>query len=84
MSSVLKRGKPALTPRENAIRRVALFFGCFGYEVTPFTHTSQVIELTKKILVREGFAKKGDRFIVAAGVPFGKKGGTNLLMVRTV
>ena len=85
----VSRHRPAqpivvLTPRENAIRRVALSFGCSGYGVKPFTHTSQVIELTKKILVREGFAKKGDRFIVAAGVPFGKKGGTNLLMVRTV
>ncbi len=73
-----------LTPRDVAIGRVALVFGCFGYSVAPFTHTSQVIETAKKILVKEGFAKKGDRFIVAAGVPFGKKGGTNLLMVRMV
>jgi pyruvate kinase len=73
-----------LTPQDLAIGRVALVFGCTGYPVAPFTHTSQVIEIAKKILVREGFAKKGDRFIVAAGVPFGKKGGTNLLMVRTV
>ena len=73
-----------LTPRQTAIRRVALSFGCTGHDVAPFQHVSQVIELTKRTLLKHGYAKKDDRFVVAAGVPFGKKGGTNLLMVRTV
>src|SRR3989344_735702 len=67
-----------------AVAIVALTFGCTGHDVAPFQHVSQVIELTKRTLLKHGYAKKGDRFVVAAGVPFGKKGGTNLLMVRTV
>ncbi len=73
-----------LTPWDYAIRRVALFYGCYGYHVKPFQYTSQVMDRTKAILEKQGLAKKGDRFVVSAGVPFGHKGGTNLLMVRTV
>lgn len=73
-----------LTPWDHAIRRVCLSYGCYGYHVAPFKYTSQVMERTKNILVKEKLAKKGDRFVVSAGVPFGQRGGTNLLMVRTV
>jgi pyruvate kinase len=71
------------TPWEHVVRRMCLSYGCYGFQVDPFKHTSEVMERTKALLVKEKLAKKGDRFVVSAGVPFGKRGGTNLVMVRT-
>lgn len=83
----ISRHRPAqpiivLTPWDYAIRRVCLSYGCYGYHVKPFKYTSEVMDRTKKLLVKERIAKKGDLFVVSAGVPFGKRGGTNLVMVR--
>lgn len=73
-----------LTPDEHTLRRMALSFGCYSYKVKSFQYVGQVVEQARKILVEQGFAKKGDRFVIAAGVPFGHTGGTNLMMVETV
>lgn len=72
------------TPWERVVRQMCLSYGCYGFKVDPFKHTSEVMDRTKVMLVKEKLAKKGDRFVVAAGVPFGHRGGTNLMMVRTV
>ena len=62
---------------------MALSFGCYAYPVQPFTDVALVIDEARKILLDHGFVVKGDRFAIAAGVPFGRSGGTNLLMVET-
>jgi pyruvate kinase len=37
-----------------------------------------------RIAFREGFAKAGDRVIIAAGVPLGTPGATNMLRIAFV
>jgi pyruvate kinase len=73
-----------LTPNEHTLRRMSLAFGCYSYKVKSFQYVGQVVAQARKILVEQEFAKKGDRFVIAAGVPFGYEGGTNLMMVETV
>jgi pyruvate kinase len=36
------------------------------------------------LVLREKLAKKGDRVVIVAGLPFGKVGGTNMIMVHVV
>jgi pyruvate kinase len=86
---MVSRHRPAqhtvvLTPNDRVARKMSLSFGCYAYNVKSFQYVGQVVEQARKILVEQGFAKKGDYFVIAAGVPFGHEGGTNLMMVETV
>ncbi|MDD5083825.1 MAG: pyruvate kinase [Candidatus Moranbacteria bacterium] len=86
---MVSRHRPAqhivvLTPNDRVSRKMALSFGCYAYKVKSFQYVGQVVSQARKILVEQGFAKKGDRFVIAAGVPFGHEGGTNLMMVETI
>jgi pyruvate kinase len=86
---MVSRHRPAqhimvLTPNDATIRRMALSFGCYGQKVKSFQSLTQVISQSGKIAIEKGFAKKGDKSVIVAGVPFGQSGGTNLMMVETV
>ena len=41
-------------------------------------------DLACKTALDEGFAKVGDSVVIAAGVPFGRAGTTNMLRLATV
>jgi pyruvate kinase len=41
----------------------------------------EMVAKAKRIALRQGLAKGGDRVIVMAGVPFGTPGSTNVLHV---
>lgn len=74
----------AFSPNEPAIRRLALSWG-----VTP-CFSRELRSLDEMLAVAHSFArknsvwplKKGDLFVVSAGVPFGASGATNLLLVQ--
>ncbi len=74
-----------LTPNIEVARRLVLSYGVFpvhddiGTEdfVGPARHAA-------KIALDKGFAKKGDRFIMTAGMPFGVAGTTNILRIGEV
>lgn len=44
----------------------------------------KVIESAKKIALQQKIAQKGDKIIICAGIPFGKPGTANILMVETL
>jgi pyruvate kinase len=72
------------TPHERTARRLALSFACHPFLVPSFDDLFGVIAEAKKDLLREKIAQKGDPIILVAGIPFGKSGNTNTLMVQTV
>jgi len=73
-----------MSPNKNALAGTILSFGCYPHEITQFKYAGEATERIKKILIREKFAKTGDTFILAAGVPFGQKGGTNMVMAQKI
>lgn len=88
-AKVVSRYRPmqpivAMSPNEKVVDRLALSFGCYPSHIQKFTDVEQVIDTVKKYVVANKFAKKGDKIVVAAGVPFGKTGGTNMLLTLTV
>jgi pyruvate kinase len=86
MISRYKPNQPilVLTPHETTNRQIILSFGCVS-EIVPSVKTlNEAIALSKKMLLRKKLLKKGDVFLLAAGVPFGRTGGTNMLLVQTV
>ena len=86
---MVSRHKPlqpivVMSPNERTRNKLALSYGCFPMDIHGFRYVGEVMKEVSKTLRRAKIAKKGDRAVIAAGVPFGKAGGTNMLLVHTV
>ena len=74
----------ALSPRLDVVRRCQLLWG-----VHPRLHeepldTLALLDACAQVAVEAGFAEKGDKIGITAGLPAGRAGGTNLFKVHTV
>ncbi|MCR4330381.1 MAG: pyruvate kinase, partial [Patescibacteria group bacterium] len=86
---MISRFKPSqpivvMSPYERACRKMALSYGCYPVLIKPFKYVGQVTEHVGKFMVKNKLTHKGDKVVIAAGVPFGKVGGTNMLFVHEV
>lgn len=73
-----------LTPHERAARKAQLVFGCYPFLIKSFTGSTQLVKTLGPKLIDLGLVKKNDRIVVAAGVPFGTAGSTNMMMVLKI
>lgn len=73
-----------LTPYEHVVRQTQLIFGCYPILSKSFTGSTQLINNIGPKLISSGVAKKGDKIVVTAGVPFGRPGSTNMLMILKI
>lgn len=73
-----------LSPNKTALKKVIISYGCYPHEIAQFKYIGEAIDGIRKVLLKEKLAKRGDRFVLAAGVPFGETGGTNIVMVEEV
>ena len=86
MISRYKPGQPifVLTPHTETRNTSILSFGTVP-EISPaFTHFTIATEYARNFLEKNNYAKKGDIFVLCAGMPFGQSGSTNLLSVHLV
>ncbi|MEM7194871.1 MAG: pyruvate kinase [Pseudomonadota bacterium] len=77
----------SLTPKVETARYLSLAWGVHGVVVDVANENaavSDVIEAAKSIAVRERFANSGEAVIIAAGMPFGTAGSTNLLHIAWI
>ncbi len=74
----------ALTDQERTYNQLALVWGVIPALVPHSDSYDEMVEHGRAALLRRGLAKKGDEFIVTAGVPFDVTGTTNLMKVETV
>ncbi|MBI5079422.1 pyruvate kinase [Candidatus Wolfebacteria bacterium] len=86
---VISRYRPkqsilVLTPNAKTFNQLAVSFGCYPRLVKKFNNVSEVIKMAKEMSVKHKIAQKGDKIVIAAGIPFGKAGGTNLLIAQTI
>lgn len=74
-----------LSPDINVIRRLSLSYGVNGV-YAPETHSDFIgpAKHAARIIKERGFAQKGDKFVMTAGVPFGTPGSTNMLRIAWV
>jgi pyruvate kinase len=71
----------ALTPKLAIARRLGLLWGVHAVRTQEIWSFEEMIAKSKRMALRHGLAKVGDRIIVMAGVPFGTPGATNVLHV---
>jgi pyruvate kinase len=74
----------ALTPSVETARRLSLAWGLHCVLTDDAHDLDDVVERAAHIAETEGFAKRGERIVVTAGVPLGTPGATNLLRVAFI
>jgi pyruvate kinase len=75
----------AVTHTVSNLRRLNLVWGIRPYAISEFGENfDKAIEEIIKIVKKSGAAKKGDKIIVTAGLPFYSKPGTNMLRIEEI
>ncbi|QHL90006.1 pyruvate kinase [Sphingomonas changnyeongensis] len=73
-----------LTPRMETARRLGLLWGAHAVRTRDVSSFEEMIGKSKRMALRHGLAKAGDRVIIMAGVPFGTPGSTNVVHVARI
>jgi len=73
-----------LTPSRQTARRLGLLWGAHPVVTRDIGSFEEMIGKGKRMALRHGFGKAGDKFIALAGVPFGTPGSTNVLHLVTL
>ncbi len=74
----------ALTPAAPTGRRLALVWGLHCVLTSDAEDLDEMVEKACRIAFKEGFAGRGQRVIIMAGVPLGTPGATNMLRTAFV
>lgn len=74
----------AITPNDRIVRRMVLFWGAHAVKSEEIGNFREMVAAAGEHVRTEGFADKGDRIVIVAGVPFGVAGSTNNLRVIEV
>ena len=70
-----------LTPKLETARRLGLLWGTYSVNTRDVDSFEEMVAKSKRMALRHGMAKAGDRVIVMAGVPFKTPGSTNVIHV---
>ena len=74
-----------LTPSAKTARKLGLLWGAHAVRTRDIANFEEMIAKAKRMVLRHGVARGGDRIIIIAGVPFGTPGSTNVIhIVRLV
>jgi pyruvate kinase len=74
----------AVTPSDRVARTLALHWGVIPTTAPPMSTTDELMEKSVAIALKEGYVDHGDLVVIAAGVPMGIPGSTNLMKVHVV
>lgn len=87
---MISRYKPdpvilALSSNEKTCNQLQLSFGCFPVHIKKYKTVNEAVAIVRQRCLAEKIAMKGDRIVIACGVPSGKKGvATNMILVETL
>ena len=70
-----------LTPSAKTARRMGLLWGAHAVRTRDVANFEEMVGKAKRMALRHGLGKAGDRIVVIAGVPFGTPGSTNVVHV---
>jgi pyruvate kinase len=70
-----------LTPSIKTARRLGLLWGAHAAHTRDVSSFEEMVAKAKRMALRHGVAKGGERVILMAGVPFGTPGSTNVIHI---
>ena len=86
---MISRHKPiqpilVFTPNKKTFNQTLLSFGCFPILLEWSNDFSKALAIISNYILKNKLAKKGDKFIMSSGMPFGSKVNTSMLLVETL
>ncbi|MBU6431167.1 pyruvate kinase, partial [Patescibacteria group bacterium] len=72
----------AMTPNKNTFNKLILSYGIVPVLIPKFRTLNEAMVIIRNHFLKNKLAKKGDKVVVVAGMPFGKKGATNMILVE--
>jgi pyruvate kinase len=82
--SRLNRPILAMSPSQEAVRRMCLYYGVQARRADAPEHTREVLELFEEFAKDRGVASSGEKLVVVSGRPIGQHGTANTIVVHTV
>tara|TARA_Y100000590_G_scaffold450864_1_gene591236 strand:+ start:25 stop:1446 length:1422 start_codon:yes stop_codon:yes gene_type:complete len=73
-----------ISPNLNTARSLSLVWGVHCIHTKDARSFKDMVLKAGKLAKKEKFARKGDRVVITAGVPFGQSGATNVLRIASV
>ena len=73
-----------LTQNIQTARRLVLSFGVRTMHITDVNSFAETVQRATGLVSEKGYAQKGDKIVLTAGVPFGVSGTTNVLRIAEV
>jgi pyruvate kinase len=70
-----------LTPKLATARRLGILWGAHAVRTKDVASFEEMVGKSKRMALRHGVGKAGDRLVLMAGVPFGTPGSTNVIHV---
>ncbi|KRQ87090.1 Pyruvate kinase [Caloramator mitchellensis] len=74
----------AATPYEDVARKLSIVWGVYPIIASKMESADAVIDLSVKEALDKGLVSKGDLVVIAAGVPVGYAGTTNMMKISIV
>ena len=74
----------ALSPSYNICNKMTLFWGVIPIVTKDYLSTDEMLLNAEKILLEKKYMKKGQTFIMTAGIPVGVTGSTNMLKIQHI
>ena len=74
----------SLTPNEKTARQLVLSFGVRTFKIEDVDRFKKAVEVAVRVSKENGYAQKGDKIVLTAGVPFGVSGTTNILRIADI
>ena len=63
---------------------MSLYWGIESIKTNEYLSTDEMLVNAEKILLERKFIKKGQTFVMTAGIPVGITGSTNMLKIQNV
>ena len=73
-----------LTSKIETARRLAIVWGLHCVHSRDVHSFNDMVQRATRVAHKEGFAERGERIVITAGVPFGTPGATNVLRIAWV
>lgn len=73
-----------VTPESSTYQKLGLVWGVYPVLIGKTTNTDEMLDVVEELILSLGLAKKGEKIIITAGIPWGVPGTTNLLKIQTL
>jgi pyruvate kinase len=74
----------AFTPNKKTFNQLLVSYGCIPVEMKKIKTVNEALPVVRQYVLKNKIAVKGDKIVIAAGVPFGKSIDTNTMLVEVI